>query len=247
MDLKSYDTIELSKTSSGDDPKKKIFLIKKMNVNLILNSPILFSYIDFTSSPENIVQNFNIDPLIDRITSLQKGKCLTRHAFHRNFIIFTQILQLQNLSRKSHIDSILKKCKTKFFKALKSIFKKLFGKYSKNICKLPRKFVSDIRINCNKKYLDLSLFEIFKDYKININLIEVKLILTDYKFKMLLLLLNKTYKALYIEYINSRRFLIDCEKICKKEGKKYELLFKYVSKFFVNYYTVCFGNKTIKK
>lgn len=249
MNLKSLGAAELSKTSNRDhhNSKEKIFIIKKMNINLILESPILISYVNYNTPKENIIRSFNIDLLIDQIIFIQKENCLTRHAFHRNLKTFVKILQLQNLSRKSHIDSILKKCKTKFFKALKSIFKKLFGKYSKNICIFPRKFVSDIRINCNKKYLNLSLLEIFKDYKKDINLINAKLTLSDKKFKMLIILLNKTYKTLYIEYINSRRFLIDCKKICNKEGIKYELLFKYVSKFFINYYTVCNGNKTANK
>ena len=54
-------------------------------------------------------------------------------------------------SRKSHIDSLLKKCKGKFFKTIHEIMN-----LSLNIVvkRLPQKFITNITIEYNQKYLN---------------------------------------------------------------------------------------------
>ena len=58
--------------------------------------------------------------------------------------------------------------------------------------------------------------------------------------------LRMTYTELFECYINSQRFKKDCEGIREKEGEKFEILYKYVSKIFIHYYSLSKGNKPKK-
>ena len=59
-------------------------------------------------------------------------------------------------------------------------------------------------------------------------------------------LINMTYSEAFTYYVTSQRFKEDCEGIREKEGEKFEILFKYVSKIFIHYYSLSKGNKPKK-
>ena len=112
---------------------------------------------------------------------------------------------------------------------------KLLKKREKNY-KLPQNFINNINIMYNKKYLNCSMLQIFEDYKIFVDIDKIKTQLTVNKFKLFLFIINKTYKELFQEYINSKKYLDDCAKIDNKYGIKIGLLFRYTSKIFIDYY-----------
>ena len=76
-------------------------------------------------------------------------------------------------SRKSHIDSLLKKCKGKFFKTIHEIMN-----LSLNIVvkRLPQKFITNITIEYNQKYLKKNIIQLYQEFNIlpDYNTIEEK-------------------------------------------------------------------------
>ena len=60
-------------------------------------------------------------------------------------------------SRKSHIDSLLKKCKGKFFKTIHEIMN---TSLSITVKRLPQKFITNITIEYNQKYLKKNIIQI---------------------------------------------------------------------------------------
>lgn len=231
-------------TQAGNKKNRLIFQIQKINANIILHSPILNSFYQLNSinNRKLIINNFDLNGLLELVIEKQKPKCLSRNLFHKQFLAFIDKLEFKNITRKINIDCVLKKCKAKFYKAFKSLLRKLLNK-RKNMFKLPREFVNDIRINNNKKYLNFTMIQIYEEYGVQIDLNKIKNNIDNKKYEILIKLLNYTYKNLFTEYINSKRFVKDCNSICVKEGKKYELLFRYVSKFFIYYYKISLGNK----
>ena len=228
--------------------KEKIFEIKKINENLLIKSSLfcsLVASINEYSQTKNDETVFNI--LINIVTDILISKSITANSIHKNFLLFSKILNFEKVSRKNKIDLILQKCKAKFFKTFHCALKKIIGHNYKNI-RLPRRFIGDININSNKKFLDYKMGDIFGEYNIKLdeqNGINVE----NNKNKIILdILLNNTYKVLFHEYLDSKRYKNDCKLICSQQGKKYELLFRYVSKIYILYYSICSGNRiSLKK
>ena len=66
-------------------------------------------------------------------------------------------------SRKSHIDSLLKKAKGKFFKTIHEIMN-----LSLNIIvkRLPQKFITNITIEYNQKYLKKNIIQLYQEFNL---------------------------------------------------------------------------------
>lgn len=239
--------------------RNQIFMVKKINKYLILSSPYLRTFIDKKEKElskdtnildirgrenniDSFINKFDIDILLDELILFQSQNITTSNSFNKNYTLFKKTLFFQNVTRKTKIDSVLKKCKAKFVKAFQELLNKLLKDYS-IFYRLPRIFISDINIDSNKKYLNSTMLEIYRNFNIEMNFSDIKSILSQKGIALLKSIMNQTYKSLYEEYIHSKRFQYDCRKICKKEGKKFELLFKYVSKIFIDYYSLSKGNK----
>ena len=69
-----------------------------------------------------------------------------RISFPRSFSYLRKKLQIKQ-SRKTHIDSILKKCKARFFKAINDCLKQCVKVQLK---KFPQSFITNISIEYNK-------------------------------------------------------------------------------------------------
>ena len=63
-----------------------------------------------------------------------------------------------NYTRKLHIDSILKKCKGRFFKAISECVRKCI---KIKVPKFPQNFITNIAIEYNQKFIDFSLTIIY--------------------------------------------------------------------------------------
>ena len=87
------------------------------------------------------------------------------------------------------------------------------------------------------------MLQIFEDYKIFLDIDKLKVKLTVNKFKLFLYIINKTYRDLFQDYNTSNKFIHDCAKIDSRDGIKIGLLFRYVSKIFIDYFLLAKANK----
>ena len=153
--------------------------------------------------------------------------------------------------RRENQDNIRKKIKRGFFNnaLIKKLNEKLRSIGSKQYLeKFSQYFVSDVNQKRNKEILDNTLLEIFekKDlfvdknssglskYFHNLNVVHSEEIKENKEFKTIL---NKTYRDLYEEYINSDEFNIDEINIVKKNNedeylKRYIYFARHLIEFF---------------
>ena len=235
------DSSSLVKASSPSN-SVKIFSISKITREQCLNSTFLKSFIN---KSESDIPSFNFDGLINALIKIKQPTSVS--AFHSNFLEFKKVLNFKKSSfRKTKIDSILKKCKSKFFRTVQEAIKKLTNNSIK-INRLPQTFITNINIDYNKEYMNKSLFRIY--YDLNIVKTESDFYMeapTLWEQTTLKNLINMTYSEAFTYYVTSIRFKEDCESIREKEGEKFEILFKDVSKIFIHYYSLSKGNKPKK-
>ena len=218
--------------------KRQIFLITKINKEQCLNSKFLQSFVSPTNNLE--ITEFNFDGLITALLSIKKSNTVS--TFHSNFLEFKKTLNFRKSLRKTKIDSILKKCKSKFFRAVQESIKKITNE-STQIGRLPQFFITNINIDYNKKYMNKTIIQIYQDFHIIQDEKDLFVGLSQEKLLQLCKLFRMTYSELFNYYIASQRFKEDCELIRQKEGEKFEILYKYVSKNFIKYYSLSKGNK----
>lgn len=218
--------------------KRQIFLITKINKEQCLNSTFLQSFVSPTNNLE--MTEFNFDGLITALLSIKKSNTVS--TFHSNFLEFKKTLNFRKSLRKTKIDSILKKCKSKFFRAVQESIKKITNE-STQIGRLPQFFITNINIDYNKEYMNKTIIQIYQDLHIIQDEKDLFIGLNQEKLLQLCRLCRMTYSELFNYYIASQRFKEDCELIRQKEGEKFEILYKYVSKIFIKYYSLSKGNK----
>lgn len=138
-------------------------------------------------------------------------------------------------SRKSHIDSLLKKCKGKFFKAIHEIMN-----LSLNIMvkRLPQKFITNITIEYNQKFMEKNVIELYKEFNILPDyqtLIEKNLIKLDKK-DLFAEFCGYSLFNLYNVYRESQRFSKEINDVKNHDGKRNGILYEFVSTNFCAYY-----------
>ena len=112
---------------------------------------------------EKIESNDNLFPFtinkdIDIWLPLDK-----RITFQKSFSYLRKKLQIKQ-TRKTYIDSILKKCKARFFKAINDCIKQCVKIHIK---KLPQAFITNISIEYNKSIMELTVEEIYKIFNLS--------------------------------------------------------------------------------
>ena len=138
-------------------------------------------------------------------------------------------------SRKSQIDSLLKKCKGKFFKTIHEVMNKSLNIVVK---RLPQFFITNITIEYNRKYLEKNIIQIyqefnnFPDYK---TLIEKNIIKSN-KEQLFKEFCSYSLFNLYDIYCESKRFHKEINDIKIQDGKRIGLLYEFVSLNFSAYY-----------
>jgi hypothetical protein len=151
-----------------------------------------------------------------------------------------------NQSRKNHPDCIRKKAKVHYQAyMISSINKKIKtrGVYSSSLQlqKINPDITSKIDIKFNKQLLDTKLFEIFswpisaknKRFPVDHNAHVIKQIRNDPHFDDIL---NKSYKDLYAEFLNSDSYKILKGKVRMEESKDYCEEFECLTEKFIWYY-----------
>lgn len=152
--------------------------------------------------------------------------------------IFTCLRKTLNIkySRKLHIDSILKKCKGKFFKALSECVRKCI---KINAPKFPQNFITNISIEYNQKFLDFTVEDLYQHfhllpYSIN-DILEKKYYIKGKEVYLQYIFLSKI-STLYSQYIQSVKYKKMIELIKTKKGENIAKLYQFVSDNFINYY-----------
>ena len=174
-------------------------------------------------SKNNIINNFD---LLNR-------KNLPLNNFNKIFYAIRKNLHIKQ-SRKCQVDSLLKKAKCKFFQTIHEILK-----YSLTIRikRLPQPFITNITIEYNRYYLEKTVFQIYKEFNLIVNLQKIDDDIIRINNKELLKEFTK-YKLndLYNVYIESQYYKKNLEQIIAKNGKNIGILYEFVSKNLLSYY-----------
>ena len=235
-----------TKTSKNAKKNLKLFDFKKMDMNIISHSSFLSQFIS-DKSDYSALSTFNMDQLLDEVIFFQNNNSISN--FRYNFSLFKKTLNFEKCWRKTKIDSQLKKCKSNFLRAVQEVIRKIIGSSNRliQLYQLPRRFTTNINIDYNKSYLNKTLYQIYMDLKVITCHNDLYSGLSKEQVVLLSKIMNQNYKTLFFEYLGSKRYQADCKYIRVKEGEKFELLFRYVSKIFINYYILSKGNKTKNK
>ena len=138
-------------------------------------------------------------------------------------------------SRKSHIDSLLKKCKGKFFKTIHEIMNMSLNVIVK---RLPQKFITNITIEYNQKYLKKNIIEVYQDFNLlpDYHTIVEKGLIKDNRKEAFSEFCSYKLTKLYSIYIESQRYSKEINDVKIQDGRRIGLLYQFVSKNFCSYF-----------
>ena len=158
-----------------------------------------------------------------------------RVSFPKSFSYLGKKLQIKQ-SRKTHIDSILKKCKARFFKAISDCLKQCV---KIQIKKFPQSFITNISIEYNKYILNLTVCELYKSFKLSNDMLDKcnENCFLNGKESYFKYIYYSKISDLYSTYLQSKRYKREIEGIKTNLGIKMLLLYEFVSENFINYYT----------
>ena len=144
--------------------------------------------------------------------------------------------------RKNRIDCIIKKVKTKYINAIHESIKYCVNLY---IHRLPQYFITNIKIEYNKIYLNKTVEQIYTEFKILPSLHELieKNLIKKGKKELLIILMNSSLKDIYKYYLSSGLYKYDRMYIKNKEGEKVAKLYDYISQNICQYFLYNKGNK----
>jgi hypothetical protein len=168
-----------------------------------------------------------------------------RRTLHSTFLLLKKKLDLEQFKRKTQIDSLLKKCKSKAFKTIHEALKKCLNI---KLPRLPQNFITNIKIDFNKVCLEKTILEIYQDHKIipSVDEFVTKKYLIEDKIGVFKDFLALTFRNVFEYYVNSKQYVKDYYHIQQREGEKFAILFNYISKVFIQYYTKSKGNRPKK-
>jgi hypothetical protein len=174
---------------------------------------------------------FFVNKDIDKLLPKEK-----RTSFQKSFSYLRKKLQIK-LTRKTYIDSILKKCKARFFKAVYDCMRKCTKKG--NIQKVPQNFIINISIENNKNIFEKSFQELYKDF--HFSPIDIDKFIEEGncvkgKEDYFRYIFTTKISELYELYTQSKRYKNEVEYIKNNLGFKMTLIYKFVAENFVNYY-----------
>ena len=168
-----------------------------------------------------------------------------KKSFHTIFTYIRKKLQLK-LARKNNIDSLLKKCKGKFCKA---VFESIKLCLNLKVQRLPQEFITNITIEYNQNFLHKKIIDIYNEFNLLPSLDEIinKNLCRKGKIEIFKEIANSDFSSLYDNYITSDRFKRDYENLIKEEGKRKSLLYEFVAKNFCVYYFFGEGHSVKEK
>ena len=144
--------------------------------------------------------------------------------------------------RKNRIDCIIKKVKTKYLNAIHESIKYCVNLY---IHRLPQNFITNIKIEYNKLYLNKTVEQIYTEFKIlpSLNELIEKNLIKKGKKELLIILMNNSLKDIYKYYLSSQLYKYDRMYIKNKEGENIAKLYDYIAQNICQYFLYNKGNK----
>ena len=172
---------------------------------------------------------------ITKDIGIKMPKNMELKTFQNFFTYIRKSLKIK-YTRNIHIDSILKKCKSKFYKAVYDCIRKCV---IINIKKVPQTFITNISIKYNSLFLDYTIHKLYNffglmPYPLETILKNKYCIKNKENFFKYILL--SRIDDLYLLYIQSKRYKKEIELMKKKKGIKMTLLYQFVAENLVNYY-----------
>ena len=156
-------------------------------------------------------------------------------SFQGLFAYFRKSLEV-NYTRKLHIDSILKKCKGKFFKAVSECVRKCI---KINVPKFPQSFITNIAIEYNQQFLNYTVEDLYQYFHLlpysTDDILEKNYCVQEKRVYLKYIFLSKI-STLYLQYVQSKKYKRMLELIKNKKGIKIAKLYQFVSDNFINYY-----------
>lgn len=139
-------------------------------------------------------------------------------------------------------DCIRKRIKTHFNQyLLKVINRSISRKFPKlSLSKLSQQFIADVKIESNKKYIDLPIKEVlteeFKGSRSHLDNQQIINTIFESSEEELKQLLKLPYSEYFALYIKSDHYINDLKKFAKKEGEGYSSLYKKLCHELIEYY-----------
>ena len=157
---------------------------------------------------------------------------------HTNFQgIFSYIKKKYQIkfSRKSHIDSILKKCKGKFYKVVHQIMN---ISLNTTVKRLPQKFITNITIKYNQRFLSKNIIELYQEFNLlpEKKILEEKGLIKPDKIEVFHTFCSYSISELYEIYTQSQRFLKEINIVKHNDGRRNGILYEFVAQNFCAYY-----------
>jgi hypothetical protein len=166
------------------------------------------------------------------------------------FMTYREELGFRQVPRKLKLDSLLKKCKAKFFKLVHESVNSLLN-LPLDSFRLKQEFITNVNIETNKLWLSNCLRQIYIENGLDVSIEHIQKIfyINNESLKLFNELMDMTYEEAFKNYLTSKRYLKDYQSIESKDGKKFAKIFDYVSKFYITYYVTGRGNimKKVRK
>ena len=138
-------------------------------------------------------------------------KELSLNNFNEIFITIRKKLHVKH-TRKSEVDSLLKKAKCKFFQTVHKIMR-----YCLNITvnRLPQVFITNITIEYNRNYLEKTIIQIYNEFDLIQNLKKIDDVIRIKNKELFKIFSKYKFYELYGEYIESQCYKKDVNKVIK--------------------------------
>ena len=183
---------------------------------------------------ENEMEN-EIKYKINKEIGIEIPKEMNSMSFQNFFTFLRKSLQIK-YTRRIHIDSILKKCKGKFFKAVNDCLRKCL---KINIKKLPQTFITNISIEYNKQFLQFTINDLYNFFGLcpySMDIILKKEYCMQGKEDYFKYIFLSKVDTLYSVFIESNRYKKEIELMKKQKGNKIAFLHQFVAENFISYY-----------
>ena len=228
----------------NDDTKKEIEKKQQIiNINIYNNSTISSScnsMCDESTSEIGLCESPFIYQKEKFLVDKEKREIISLYS---TFKYLKEKYGIEN-SRKNRMDCMIKKIKTKYINAIHEAIKYCVNI---NINKLPQYFVTNIKIEYNKMYLNKTVEQIYKEFNILPSLNELinKNLIKKNKKELLIELMNSSLKDIYQYYLTSDLYKYHRLYIIKKEGENIGKLYDYVAMNICKYFLYNKGNKKL--
>ena len=197
-----------------------------------------------TANKSEYIQNGRIKNNLENNILLLQSNFTSKISFQKSFNDLKNSMTLDKFCRKSQIDSLLKKVKSKVMRAIQQAIKICL---KIKIGRLPQDFITNIKIDINKKYLSKTILEIYQEFGILRdfeNIIQNNSLIKQEKKELFKELVYLKFGDVFKFYRESKIFENDLQNVKNREGEEFANLFKYISDIYVDYYTFSKGNKS---